>query len=101
MRSSKYQLVVLHSRRDLLSLNELASRAGVHPDIVRGFIKFGLIEPTDESGAEILFNAEAVHRTCVIQRLRRDLGVNLAGAGVILDLLDRLNAIRHGGNRGY
>jgi DNA-binding transcriptional MerR regulator len=92
MRSTRYEIVVFQPRRDLLPLNEVASRAGVHPEIVHRFMKFGLIEPADESSTEILFDAEAVHRVCVIQRLRCDLGVNLAGAGVILELLDGSNS---------
>ncbi|HYR44522.1 MAG TPA: chaperone modulator CbpM [Terriglobia bacterium] len=92
----------MRPRRDLLPLKEVASRAGVHPDVIYHFIELGLIEPaTDRSTAEILLDPEAIHRVCVIQRLRGDLGVNLAGAGVILDLLDRLSASKRGGNRGY
>ena len=93
MRSRKYELVVLHSRRDLLPLNEAAFNAGVHPDIVRRFIEFGLIEPAGGSAAGILLDPKAVLRISVIQRLRRDLGVNLAGVGVILELLDRLRKL--------
>jgi|SRR5881296_1061013 len=101
MRSTRYEILVLQPRRDLLPLDEVASRAGVHPELLHRFIKFGLIEPADESTAEILLDPEALHRICVIQRLRRDLGVNLAGVGVILELLDRLNAKGCGESRGY
>jgi hypothetical protein len=31
----------------------------------------------------------------MIERLRRDLGANLPGIAVILDLLDRLSALQH------
>jgi chaperone modulatory protein CbpM len=97
MRATKYQLVVVQPRRDLLRLEDVASRAGVHPQIVRRFIDLGLIQPADAPSAGIMFDPEAVHRVGVIQRLRCDLGINLQGIGVILDLLDRLNATR---NRG-
>jgi chaperone modulatory protein CbpM len=101
MRATKYQLVVLQPRRDLLRLEDVASRAGVHPQIVRHFIDLGLIEPADEPPAGIMFDPEAVHRIGVIQRLRCDLGINLQGIGVILDLLDRLRATQRGGDRGH
>ena len=94
MRSTKYEILVLQPRRDLLPLNEVALRAGVHPEILHHFIEFGLIEPADKSTGEILLDPEAVHRVRIIQHLRRDLGVNLAGAGVILELLDRLKCRR-------
>jgi len=91
MKTTKYEILVLQPRRDLLPLEEAASRAGVHPEIVHRFIEFGLIAPSGGTAAEILLDAEAIHRIRVIQHLRCDLGVNLAGAGVILELLDRLN----------
>jgi len=86
MRNARYQLVVLHPRGDLLRLEEAAARTGVHPEVLRRFIEFGLIQA--EAGE--LLDAEAVHRIQIIQRLRCDLGVNLQGVGVILELLDRL-----------
>ena len=100
MRGSKYQLIVLHPSRDLLRLEDLASRAGVHPEVLRRFIDLGLIQPADAPSSGIMFDSEAVHRVGVIQRLRCDLGINLQGIAVILDLLDRL-ATQHGGDRGY
>jgi len=101
MRATKYQLVVLQPRRDLLGLEDVASRAGVHPEIVRRFIDLGLIEPADAPSSGIMFEPEAVQRIRVIQRLRCDLGINLQGIGVILDLLDRLRATQRGGDRGH
>src|SRR5262245_6838153 len=90
MRAPKYQLVVLQPRRELFRLEDVASREGVHPEILHRFIDFGLIEPAEASSAGIMFDLDAVHRIHVIQRLRCDLGINLQGVGVILDLLDRL-----------
>lgn len=84
MRATEYQLVVVRPR-DLMSIEDIAMNAGVHPEIVRRFVEFGLIEPVEG----MMFDPSTVHRVRVIQRLRCDLGVNLAGIGVILDLLDR------------
>jgi len=95
MRATKYQLIVLHPPRELLPLEDVASRAGVHPEIVHRFIDLGLIEPAEGPSTGILFDPEVVHRIGVIQRLRCDLGINLQGIGVILDLLDRLDATKH------
>jgi MerR family transcriptional regulator, heat shock protein HspR len=86
MRVTEYQLVVVHPHRDLMAIEDVAAHAGVHLEIVRRFVEFGLIEPVDG----LMFDPSTVHRVRVIQRLRCDLGVNLAGIGVILELLDRL-----------
>jgi DNA-binding transcriptional MerR regulator len=101
MRTTEYQLIVLHPPRQLLRLEEVASRANVHPEVLQRFIDLGLIQPADATSAEIMFDPEAVHRIRVIQRLRCDLGINVQGIAVILDLLDRLNATQRGGDRGY
>jgi chaperone modulatory protein CbpM len=101
MRATQYQLIVLEPRSELLRLEEVASRTGVHPEIVHHFIAFGLIQPAHASSTGILFEPEVVHRLQVIQRLRCDLGINLQGIAVILDLLDRLRMQSGGGDRGY
>ena len=95
MRATKYQLIVLRPPRELLRLEDVASRANVHPEVLHRFIDLGLIQPADAPTTGIMFDPEAVHRIRVIQRLRCDLGINLQGIGVILDLLDRLNTTRN------
>jgi hypothetical protein len=64
------------------SIDLLARRAGVHPDLVRALVASGWIA-RDESPARL---AKAM-------RLRRDLGVNLAGALLACDLLDRIDEL--------
>jgi len=97
MRTTKYQLIVVHPRQELLSLEDVAARTNLHPEMLRHFVDLGLVQPADG----IMFDLEAVHRVRVIQRLRFDLGINLQGIGVILDLLDRLKAMQRGGDRGH
>jgi DNA-binding transcriptional MerR regulator len=91
--SVAWNMIVL-SRRDtrLLTLDELAQAAGLHPDLVESFVDFGLLAPAERHGPRLLFDVAAVLRVRAIQRLRRDLGVNLPGVAVILDLTERLRA---------
>ena len=83
-------IVVWRTEHVVLGLEELASAAGLHPDLVEQFIEYGLLEPVAGDGPRALFPASAVARLRLIVRLRSDLGVNLAGIAVILDLRDRL-----------
>jgi hypothetical protein len=53
-----------------------------------------LITPVEQSEKELLFDAAAAPRLRTIVRLRRSLGINLAGIAVILDLLDKLCALQ-------
>jgi chaperone modulatory protein CbpM len=101
MKATKYEIAIVRTRRNLTTLEDAAERLGVHPDMLRRFVEFGLLEPAEITGREIWFDPMTMHRIRVIQRLRYDLGINLAGIGVILDLLDRIDALQRGGRYGY
>jgi chaperone modulatory protein CbpM len=93
--SGEWHMIVL-SRQDArrLTLEELAHAAGLHPDLVASFVDFGLLEAVGRDRRGLLFDMAAVLRVRAIQRLRRDLGVNLAGVAVILDLTERLRTLQ-------
>ena len=74
---------------DVLSLEELARATGMHPAQIESFVQFGLIEPAS-AGVHEMFALAAVDRLRTIMRLRRDLGVNLAGVAAILEMRDRM-----------
>ena len=95
MRERRYEIVLCRRERDQLTLEMLAATAEIHPGQVEQFVAYGLLEPVEWIGPELLFDAAAVHRLRMILRLRRDTGVNLAGIDMILDLLDRLRALEH------
>ena len=77
-----------------LTLEELAHATHLHPDLIERLVDFGLLEPVGRDGPRLLFDTSAVLRVRAIQRLRRDLGVNLAGVAVILDLTERLRSMQ-------
>lgn len=81
-------------RADVLNLTELASASGVHPDLLRRFVHLGLLDPIDDTGLEeLFFEASAVYVVRKILRLRRDLGINYAGIGVVLELMNRVEQL--------
>lgn len=85
-------LVVWRTEHALLTIEELASAAGLHPELVAKFVSYGLLEPDASDPA--LFPASAVERLRCIVRLRHDLGVNLAGIAVILDMRVKMEALQ-------
>jgi DNA-binding transcriptional MerR regulator len=93
MRERRYEIVLCRRERDQLTLEMLAAAAEIHPGLVEQFVAYGLLEPVEWAGPASFFDAAAVARLRIILRLRRDTGVNLAGIGMILDLLDRLRAL--------
>ncbi len=91
----RYPLVPRRTLREHLSLDAAAARVGLHPILVERFVEFGLVEPIERTGTEIRLDAACLPRLIAISRLRADLGVNLHGVAVILDLVDRLVALQH------
>ena len=86
---------VMWSGTTLLTIEELARATGLHPQLIQSFVEFGLVEPaaTGEGDASIRFAPAAVDRLRRIARLRHDLGVNLAGVAVILEMRDRMEEL--------
>ena len=83
-----------HSEPEQLTLEGLAACARVHPALIEYFVEYGLLEPSARTGTQWLFDATCIARLRMIERLRHDLGANLPGIAVILDLLDRLTALQ-------
>ena len=74
-----------------LSLHELAVAAGMSATRLARLVRLGLLEP--EPGPPVRFSAATAARLRRMLRLRADLGVNLAGAAIIVDLMDCLDRL--------
>lgn len=86
--------LMLHpARTQRLTLEGLAEAAGFHPELVARLVDYGLVQPVAVEEHLLWFDVAAVRRLQTIRRLREDLGINLPGIAVILDLLDRLAAL--------
>lgn len=94
MKCQRYCLVLRQppARTGLLSLRETARQACVHPELVERMVDLGLIEP-EQFSPEILFAPEAVGDICKALRLRNELGINWAGVGLVMDLLERIGEL--------
>jgi DNA-binding transcriptional MerR regulator len=89
MTTTKYAMTIVRSKSNLISIEEAAAHFGIHEQLARCFVEYGLLEPAEVTGSRTMLDAAGMHRLGVIHRLRRDLGINLPGIGVILELLDR------------
>ena len=94
MRKPRAPMTLGRAEPEQLTLEGLAACAGVHPALIEYFVEYGLLEPSARTGRQWLFDAACLARLRMIERLRRDLGANLAGIAVILDLLDRLTTLQ-------
>ena len=73
------------------SPEQLAAACGLSPVRLHRLVRLGVIEP--DATAVPRFSVTAAVRLRKILRLRADLGVNLAGAEIIVDLLARLDRL--------
>ncbi len=78
-----------------LKIHEVASLCNLHPETIEKFVQLGLIDPVDRDQIDgsWIFDESVVPIIKKIVRLRNELGINYAGIGVVLDLLDRLDHI--------
>lgn len=76
-----------------LSCAVVAETVGARRSLVVRLAQHGLIESVESGEDEPLVPRRVVVRLRRMQRLRRDLGVNFAGAAVILDLVGRIEQL--------
>ena len=80
----------------------LARQAGVRLSLVCRYHAFGLFDPSPGTSETPLFAPSCAARVAAAERLRRDLGLNFAGAVLACELLDRIDELenRAGRRRG-
>ena len=82
------------SEQELVELAVVARQAGVRITLVRRYVEFGLLEPASGAGSQPpLFEPSSAGRLAKAERLRRDLGLNYAGAVLACELLDRIREL--------
>ncbi len=75
-------------------ISVVAEQYGVHPQTLRLYEREGLIKPARSAGNTRLYDETAIQRLEAILTLTRDLGVNLAGVEVILQLREQLDLVQ-------
>ncbi len=66
----------------------------LHPQTLRYYDRIGLMKPTRTSGHTRLYSRSDIERLRKITRLTDDLGVNLAGVEVILNMSERIESLQ-------
>ena len=77
-----------------LSLADLSRACSVQADCIVVLVEEGLIAPIGREPHRWRFSGVHMRRATVALRLQRDLGVNLAGAALALQLLEEVEALR-------
>lgn len=76
------------------TLAEICRDCSVHEEFIIDLVHEGVLDPKGTATVHWRFSAVSVLRVHKTLRLQRDLGVNLAGAALALELLDEINALR-------
>ena len=71
-------------------ISAVAESYGIHPQTLRLYEREGLLKPSRSEGNTRLYTEEDLERLEVILSLTRDLGVNLAGVEVVLNMRKRM-----------
>jgi len=83
----------------LITLDELCQHCTVETDEVITLVREGILDPADDAvdwqrAGRWQFHISSVQRVRTVVRLQRDLGVNLPGAALALELMDRIEELK-------
>lgn len=76
------------------SLGELSHICAVNAEWIISLVEEGILEPVDITSQQWRFRGVCLRRVRIIQRLQKDLDVNLAGAALVLQLLEEIEILR-------
>lgn len=77
-----------------LNLDDLCRACQAQADRIVELVDEGVLAASGAAPEHWRFDGLQLHRARIALRLESDLGVNLAGAALALDLLDELNMLR-------
>ncbi|HLL99903.1 MAG TPA: helix-turn-helix transcriptional regulator [Pyrinomonadaceae bacterium] len=76
------------------TISAVAELFDVHPQTLRLYEREGLLKPSRSVGNTRLYTDPDLERLEVILSLTRDLGVNLAGVEIILNMREKMDAMQ-------
>jgi len=85
---------ILLDEQTELSLIDLCHACSSHAEWIIELVEEGVLEPIGQNHSQWRFSAISLKRARTAMRLQRDLGINLAGVALALDLLDQIEALR-------
>lgn len=88
-------IVITVEENPEFTLAELCRVCNVAPEFVSDMIEYGVIEePEGLSSEEWRFTSDDLRRMRIAARLYRDLEINMAGAALVLDLMEEMERMR-------
>jgi MerR family transcriptional regulator, heat shock protein HspR len=75
-------------------ISSVAALHKVHPQTLRLYERHGLLKPSRSEGNTRLYTPADLERLEIILNLARDMGVNLAGIEIILNMREKMNRMQ-------
>ncbi len=85
---------ILLDEQTELSLNDLCRACSSSAEWIIELVEEGVLEPTGYQQTQWRFSGNSLQKAHTAMRLQRDLGVNLAGIALALDLLNEINTLQ-------
>jgi MerR family transcriptional regulator/heat shock protein HspR len=76
-------------------ISAVAEQYQLHPQTLRLYEREGLLKPSRSEGNTRLYTEQDLQRLEVILKLTRDLGVNLAGVEIILNMREKMSEMQN------
>jgi MerR family transcriptional regulator/heat shock protein HspR len=76
-------------------ISAVATRYSIHPQTLRLYEREGLLKPSRTEGNTRLYSDEDLRELETILALTRDLGVNLAGVEIVLNMRRKMERMQH------
>ncbi len=77
-----------------LSMHEITHTMNVPTQTILEIIEEGIINADKDAKQQWVFNSECLRKIRIVLQLTKDLGVNLAGAALAIDLLDEIEQLK-------
>ncbi|WP_294959339.1 helix-turn-helix transcriptional regulator, partial [Sulfurovum sp.] len=75
-------------------ISVVATMLDIHPQTLRQYEREGLVEPSRTEGRMRLYSQRDIDRMKLILRLTRQMGVNLAGVDIVLQLKEQIDQMQ-------
>src|SRR5271167_461876 len=85
---------MVRGRKAAYMISAVAEQYQIHPQTLRLYEREGLLKPSRSDGNTRLYTDDDLERLEVILKLTRDLGVNLAGVEIILNMRERMEEMQ-------
>ncbi len=77
------------------TISVVSEQYGIHAQTLRLYEREGLIKPSRSAKGTRYYTEEDIERLELILNLTRDMGVNLAGVEIILNMLEKMKRMQH------